>query len=103
MMGCVWAVLLLVAYIVILTWYHFGIVGGILSIAVFYGFFKWLLKDDPDDKSTGDTDSKVPGCGRKDSMSSLDQAWDMHISSDIFGFDDYSGFSGFGKGKGGGE
>ena len=74
MMGCVWAVLLLVAYIVILTWYHFGIVGGILSIAVFYGFFKWLLKDDPDDKSTGDTDSKVPGCGRKDLMSYLDPA-----------------------------
>ena len=103
MKGCVWAVLLLVAYIVILTWYHFGIWAGILMIAVFYGFFKWLLKDVPDDKSTENPNSKAPGCGSKDSMSALNQAWDMHISSDIFGFDDYSGFSGFGKGKGGGE
>ena len=37
----------------------------------------------------------IPKAGSKDSLSDLNQSWEMHTSSKIFGIDDYSGFGGF--------
>ena len=74
------------------------------------GFRQWVVHlltrespDQKDEKSAENPNFKISGSGSKDTMSPLDQSWDMHISSGIFGSDDFSGFSGFGKGKDGGE
>ena len=106
MKGCVSALFVVALYIVILVGCNFGILAAILTIVAFYGLFELLTRessDQKDEKSAENPNFKISGSGSKDTMSPLDQSWDMHISSGIFGSDDFSGFSGFGKGKDGGE
>lgn len=106
MKGCVSALFVVALYIVILVGCDFGILAAILTIVAFYGLFELLTRESPDqkdEKSAENPNFKISGSGSKDTMSPLDQSWDMHISSGIFGSDDFSGFSGFGKGKDGGE
>ena len=106
MKGCVSALFVVALYIVILVGCDFGILAAILTIVAYYGLFDLLTRESPDqkdEKSAENPNFKISGSGSKDTMSPLDQSWDMHISSGIFGSDDFSGFSGFGKGKDGGE
>ena len=106
MKGCVSALFVVALYIVILVGCDFGILAAILTIVAFYGLFELLTRESPDqkdEKSAENPNFKISGSGSKDTMSPLDQSWDMHISSGIFGSDDFSGFSGFGKGTDGGE
>lgn len=106
MKGCISALFVVALYIVILVGCDFGILAAILTIVAFYGLFELLTRESPDqkdEKSAENPNFKISGSGSKDTMSPLDQSWDMHISSGIFGSDDFSGFSGFGKGKDGGE
>lgn len=47
--------------------------------------------------------ANIPKSGSKDSLSDLNQSWEMHTSSKIFGTDDHSGFGGFGGFGGSGD